>query len=128
MTPEELEAALIDDARKTRRTRHEIKSLPLDGTPLAFWCYPISAADVARHGKRLMDPSSADVFVDLLVDKAESENGEKLFKPDAAKRIKPIVHDKALAELAQAFAFAGMSAEMIEDAEGNSDGTPSAAQ
>lgn len=125
MTPEQLEAALIDNARKNLRRRFTLDSFPVDGKPMEFWTYPISAADMAKHGKRLMDPSCADVYVDLLVEKAESENGTKLFKPDAAKRLKPIVAPDALADLAETFAFAGAIEQIIEDAEGNSEGIPS---
>ena len=120
---QELMAAIIAESQD-KRGKHVIPSLEIRGKALEFWCLPLSAADMGRYGKALLD-GKADAFVDLLIDKAESEGGDRLFSDDSAKWLKPRIDRAALGEISLAMGAHKTTNANLGEAGGNSEGTQS---
>lgn len=71
----------------------------VDGSEFVFWCKPLVAAEREKAQKDAKSDSANDFAMQLLVAKAEDENGERLFKPGDIPVLKREIFDEDLQKL-----------------------------
>jgi hypothetical protein len=71
----------------------------VNGDEFVFWCCPLSAAEREKAQKDAKSDSANDFAMQLLVAKAQDENGERLFKPGDIPVLKREVLDEDLQKL-----------------------------
>lgn len=99
MNQEDLKAALRARSRDSRR-QCAMPSLDFGHGPLRFWVRPITIGDMHKYGERLRREDLLAV-VELFVEKAETESGERMFTDDMVKSLMESLTPKELRELAR---------------------------
>jgi hypothetical protein len=87
----------IDRLKKAANLVPSRKDVELsDGTTLTFWSRPLTMAERDRAKKRAGSDDPNAFALQLLVDKALDENGQRLFAPGDAVELRNEVRDSDL--------------------------------
>lgn len=122
MNQEDLTAALRAKAFNSRK-KHVFEFLDLGTGPLICYMRPFSIGDQHKYGRRIEEQNDVSAILELFIDKAENEQGEKLFDKSMVQVFLDTLEVSVIATLAEA--IVGVPQELAKEAEGNSDGTSS---
>lgn len=84
-----------------------------NGTIFSFWCRPLTMAERER-AERASKGDNNNMALQLLVDKARTENGERMFIPAQMAELKNEVRDDDLQKLMVAVLTAGDNEAPLE--------------
>ena len=90
----------IDKLKKAANLTPTVREVTLsDGTYVEFWCKPLTMAERERAQKEARSDDAGQFALQLLVNKAQDANGNKLFNPGDIADLKFAVRDEDLQKL-----------------------------